>query len=325
MKTIHMEIEQARSIARSLDQAALELASHKQSLQTAGGRLSMAWSGPNASRYQRDFQNFNARLNTATQNLYMLAGRLRREIDEWEAVDRDRPFGRWHEEQTIWGGIGAAVGLGKFVHDLDAADQVLRNIHKGESMGEIHFTGPNAVREAAGLHKQLRHIDAENFARHLGRQSKVDGLDVVAAGLEFAHKGVEDWHRYESGSDKAAALTYDAAFVTAKTVGKPVFQNWFMGVAGTAILGAVAAAGAPVVLTVGVGFALWWGSGFLFDKGADLIYDWADSSGVKDAAVHGLGNIYEGVANGITSAAKATASAVDKAFNSTIKGICSLF
>jgi hypothetical protein len=154
--------------------------------------------------------------------------------------------------------------------------------------------------------------------------SKAKGVGRLGwglAALEAADRGVEDWARYEKGSEKAAAIAIDSSYVVAKTLGTHAFQGWVMGTLGVVALGAMATAGAPALLVAGAGFALWYGSGFLFNWASDSLYSWADNSGVKDFLVREGGELIDGA----IGAARDAARAVDSGVKSIVKGICSLF
>ena len=106
MTTLHMEIERVRELARQMDQKALELPSKESNLRPASGRLSIAWHSPRADRLQNNFHTLIRYCEAQAQELQNLALHLSREVDEWEAVDKERPFDRWHDGKTIFVDVG---------------------------------------------------------------------------------------------------------------------------------------------------------------------------------------------------------------------------
>lgn len=328
MTIIHMDTDEVRYVASLLNKKVDDMVDLEYFLQKIGSSISSAYyGGRKSNKFNRDLLNLRMSLRARISELEILSLRLQHEVDEWLAVDTERPFGRWHDERTIFE-VGEWLGKGETILGLGAAAYVTSRVRSGVTYpGQMKFYGSMAVKDAAGVSGHLTHAGAQGFARHLADGAK-KGPGVVGwglAALEAADRGVEDWHRYEKGSEKAAAIAVDTAFVAAKSAGGVAFQGWVMGTVGVLALGAMATAGAPALLVAGAGFALWYGSGALFNWAADGLYDLADKGGLKDAIVEGGGKLIDGAIDVGKSIGKSAVKAVDSAAKSVVKGIASLF
>ncbi|MDI6770679.1 MAG: WXG100 family type VII secretion target [Anaerolineales bacterium] len=322
MTTLHMETEQVRQAAQRLGNIAAQMLTAASALRSTRGRLSVAWQGGRAEGYQQSLRDLIRRYENQLQGLEDLALRVSREVDEWEAADRDRPFGRWHDEKTLFERLNADIGFVRNTATFAATAYLLSRIKAGTTyVGQMKYYGPQWVKKIAGVSPTLTHSGATGLAKNIAKDAHLGPLQWGLAGLEYSDKAVEDWARYEKGSEKTAALAVDASFVAVKTVGTLAFQKLIMGTLGVAALGALATAGAPVVLVAAAGFGIWWGSGALFNLGADSLYKLSDNAGVKDAIVQASGQMIDGAVNVAGSAAKF----VDSAFKSAANGISSLF
>jgi len=322
MATIHMETEKVQAVAKLLDTDGFLILSGISRMRSAASTLHFVWAGGNSDDFNNELNRLIKNLENQALQLQNLSVQVSREVDEWIAVDSERPLGRWHNMVTvpeIFSGLRDTYGTANF---MVGSAVLLAHIKDGEKAGEIISAGPNWARDAANVSSQLRRVGAEGFARNLGKNSKADW---ISGALDFTDKGMEDWARYQDGSDRAAALAYDGAFVTAKTLLKPAVQNWVMATVGVAALGTLATAGAPAVLIVGTGLAIWWGSGTLFELGADRLYEGANDLGIKDGVVHGAGDLIDQAAISLSETAQAEAQVIDTGFKNVIKGISSRF
>ena len=127
---------------------------------------------------------------------------------------------------------------------------------------------------------------------------------------ETTEKGAKDWAKFDKTSDKIAAVGIDATFVAAKTL----FKHYGAHLATTAAVGLLVAWGAPAVGVAAVGLLAWWGGSYLTGLAMDSIYNWAETSGAKDAAVGVIGSGLDAIGEGVRN----TGEAVDRAFKNVI-------
>jgi len=320
MTTLHMETEQVRQAANRLGNTAAQMLTTASTLRSTAGRLSIAWQGGRAEGYQQSLSNLIRGYENQLQSLEGLAARVSREVDEWEeAATHFGPGDNWLKTvskvvtdiSNIAGGISGGI-------DLGAKTAIILGMAGGTAYGgEVILYGSQNLKEMAGLSSHLTHIKATNIPEHLLKQSKKIGpLEIGLAGLDFADRGIQDWAKYDKGSERATAIALDGLFVFAKTIGSH-YAGYAAAVGVTALLTTV---GAPVVLVGAAGMVAWWAGSQIFNSLANGAFD-----SVKDTLVHAGSSAIDAAASGIGSAAQVAGQAVDRAFGSVISGITSLF
>lgn len=323
MTRIHMDTEAVRETARLLNRTAGELDNLPSKLKNLAGSISGAWQGGRAGHYANELRKVSNTLQQEVINLQRLATQVGNEVNEWE--DADAAFGKVvsaiatnpENPDTPWWNISETIR--SLVDDIGtigsglAVASLIGGISTGASYtAQAIFKGGQRIKDAAGLSKNLTHIKATNLPRHLLNQaSKVGALDVGLAAWEFANKAGKDWAQYERGSEKAAALSIDALFVTGKTVA----TQYAAYAVTTAAVGLLTTAGAPVVAVAAGGVAIWWGSSYLIESVVDAGYEAVESSGAKDAVVKTGGSLLENAGKGFRKAAET----VDRTFNPIIQ------
>ncbi|MBN2385608.1 MAG: WXG100 family type VII secretion target [Anaerolineales bacterium] len=311
MTTLHMDTEQVREIARQLDRAALDMLTQQQNLQASGSRLSLAWTGGGASDYLDDLQAWLRAFQNQVHELGTLARRVGWEAEEWEQVDSQRPFGRWHDLRTGWGTLGGGLGYLDDANTGLATALVIGGLAGGSAYaGQVKLFGARGMKSQAGLAGSLTSIKAQNLPGHMLKNSHPGPLQYGLAALELADRGVENFAQYSQGTDRAAATAIDVAFVAGKIIASPYVQY----AAATVAIGAVTALGAPAVVVAGAGLAAWYGGGLAFNWLADTGYELLQRSGARDAMVRGGGAALEWVGDQASNA-----------FSGICKGISSLF
>lgn len=322
MTRIHMDTEAVRETARLLNWTAGELDNLPSKLKNLAGSISSAWQGGRSGNYANELRKVGNALQQEVANLQRLAAQVGNEVNEWE--DADVAFGRtvsaiartpesktpwWNYSKSIWDLADTIKEIGSGL----ATSSLIIGVSSGASYaGQIIFRGGQGLKDVAGLSKSLSHIKVANLPRHLLKQAgKVGALDVGMAAWEFANKAGKDWAQYERGSEKAAALSMDALFVTGKTVA----THYAAYAIATATVGLLTTAGAPVVAVAAGGLAVWWGSSHLIESVIDAGYGAAESAGAKDAVVKTGGSLLENAGKGFRKAAET----VDRAFNPIIQ------
>ncbi len=322
MTRIHMDTEAVRETARLLNWTAGELDNLPSKLKNLAGSISSAWQGGRSGNYANELRKVGNALQQEVANLQRLAAQVGNEVNEWE--DADAAFGRTvsaiasiPESDTPWWDYSEIARdfvstMGTIGSGL-AVSSLIGGISSGVSYaGQTIFKGSQGLKDMAGVSKNLTHIKAANLPSHLLKQAgKVGALDVGMAAWEFANKAGKDWAQYERGSEKAAALSVDALFVTGKTVA----THYAAYAITTTAVGLLTTAGAPVVAVTAVGFAVWWGSSYLIESVIDAGYGAAESAGAKDAVVKTGGSLLENAGKGFRKAAET----VDRAFNPIIQ------
>lgn len=322
MTTIHMETEKIRSLIQRMRASTSMLDAQSDHLNMQARLLRNAWEGGRAQDFHNDMRHLIRQMDDHIRSLEILAARAQKEVDAWEAVDRECSFGRWHDLRAWPMFTKARLETVRDIRDIaTGVGLILTALHTTMRGGEIIFSGKNLYRRFADLPKNLRHVSPENFAKGLGKNS-VGWLNAAIGFLDFAEKGIKNFAHYEDGSDRTAALSYDAAFVIAKTVLTPVVQKVVLTTVGAVSLGTLATAGAPAVVVVGAGATLWWGSGFLFGEGADALYGFVeDNTEIKDAVVQQGGDALDLA----ISAGQNATRAGDSAFRGVVNSISSGF
>ncbi|MEI7988906.1 MAG: WXG100 family type VII secretion target [Chloroflexota bacterium] len=107
MSVIHMQVEQVREMALSLNQRMADLEEAQAELNRSAARLSMDWQGATASRFTSDLRRCTSNLEEKFNRLQELSTRLNREADEWLKADADG-MGRMQPAP----GAGAGSGFG---------------------------------------------------------------------------------------------------------------------------------------------------------------------------------------------------------------------
>ena len=103
MTTIHMQTETVRSAARQMTQAAAQADAELHSLQRALQDLGYTWQGGSSDEFSAQAQDVLRQLGARSEALSMLAGRVEREVAEWEQVDqRGAASMSGARMQTVW-------------------------------------------------------------------------------------------------------------------------------------------------------------------------------------------------------------------------------
>jgi len=88
MTTLHMQTEAVRTTARQMAQNGEQTALALQSLSRAVQALQSSWKGGSSEEFGMQAQDIVRRLNTQADILLELAGRVDREVTEWEETDQ---------------------------------------------------------------------------------------------------------------------------------------------------------------------------------------------------------------------------------------------
>ncbi len=88
MTTLHMQTENVHETARQMTQGGEQAVLALRSLSRAVQTLQNTWKGDSSEEFGLEMQDILRRLNTQTDFLLELAGRLDREATEWEVTDR---------------------------------------------------------------------------------------------------------------------------------------------------------------------------------------------------------------------------------------------
>ena len=299
-------------------------------LKNLSENISSAWQGGNAEHYAGEINKLAGDLQSEIERIEYLSSRLNNEVAEWENVDAT--FGKvissiavatqagkpwWEISKDIRDPVNTLMDFGKGL----ATAGIISGITVGTSYaGQVIFHGGQGLKDAAGLSSHLTHIKAANLPRHLFSQSsKISGIEVGMAAWEFAEKGAKDWVNYESGSEKAVAISIDALFVTGKTFLKHHVGYIAATAATTIATTALVAVAAPVaivpIVITGVGLLAWWGGSQATGAALDVAYNWAETSGAKDSVVKSIGSFFDNVGKGMQNAARS----VDQAFSPTVQ------
>lgn len=195
--------------------------------------------------------------------------------------------------------------------------------------GQVIFHGSQSLKDAAGFFPNLTHIRVDHIPGSLLKNAlgKITPIEVGVAVLDFGGKAVEDWGKYEDGSEKATAIALDAAFVAAKTVGLH-YAGYALASVATGLL---LTAGAPVTLVACAGIATWWGVSYLGGKALDVGFDTFKEDLVTgggkllDQAGEAIGEAANAVAATISDAAAEIAGNIDRGFGEFSSAITSFF
>ena len=326
MSKIHMETENVRNLARLLNNQASEIESNVDQLRKSANRLSMGWQGGSRSdRFISTFKNFTRALETKAQDMHTLSVRVNNEVDQW--IEVDTSFGK---DSGFWNRyIDNLRGFSKDdLVSLGATAGVISLLKPGSMYaGEVIIRGSRDMKAAAGLSPYLTHIRADHVPNHLlkGALKKFTPLEAGMAGIEFGGKAIEDWNKYDRGSERAAAIGIDAAFVAGKAVGIH-YAGWAASVAaGAALVFLVPAA--PAIAVAAVGLGAWWAVSHFGGKALDTVFETYKDPLVKggarliDQAGYGIHN----TANFVADTAQQAARQVDRGFKELISKITSVF
>jgi uncharacterized protein YukE len=313
MTRIHMKTEHVRETARQMNLTASRMFSEVSQLQSAIRRLDMAWDGGRSGQYIGQFRQIAGRMESQALQLETISARVSREVDEWEAADRNGSafIGKTKDKTWLTGPLQWAESLAGILTESSKVALIL-GFAKGSSYpGQLLVRGSHSIKDWAGVSKNLTHIKVTNLPKHMFKQ-KISGLDIALGVLDFTDKQIQNWANYDKNSERAAAFGIDALFVTAKAVGSH-YAGYAAATAATALLATV---GAPVVAVAAVGVVAWWGGSTLFGSLADAGY-----ATIKDDAVKQISPGIDKAGQALQQAAKDTARAVDDAFQGVVKGI----
>jgi uncharacterized protein YukE len=317
MTTIRMELETVRSAARQLDMQAAEVLSNADTLKRAAGALSVGWQGPNAEEFQQNLRGLIDRIAAQGQELESLALRVSHETDEWQAADSGAADA--YREGGVPPGWSYSVAdifaKGSDALDFGAKAVVAGGIVAGTTYaGQAIFYGGRTIKDLAGV-GGLTHIQVANLPKYMVKDGPFDAgslsgrIAIVGAGLEFADRGIQDWSRYDRGSEKAAAIALDGAFV----VGKAFVQHYAGYAVASAATAALVTVGAPVAVVGAAGLLAWWGGSYVAGRLADGAFD-----AVKEPLV-------KGVSGAIDGAGKAAGAVAEAVFVNPARNIASWF
>lgn len=337
-RILHMETPIVRDTARHIDYTVSELAYANSQLRSCVARLSWAWQGSQASRFRSELSDLIYRLEQQTARLQNLATRAYHEVDEWE--DAAAHFGNGDEQifgLTKWGDyLIRADRSFKFIKpaaQTAVASMWLatQGLKQGITYaGQVKFFGPKGFKEnILEVSNNLTHITAKNLPDHmLSQGAKWSPLRFIGSALDIGSKSVQSWNRYDNSAERAGALTYDLAFVAAKTVASPYIQYTGATLAVTAV---VALGGAPLAVA-GAGSVAWYASGVAWDVAADGVCDWTYQVGLQDSFAKGTrtfieksGQLLQSGAQGVNETAlwaqgkaRDVSRAVDQGFSTVI-------
>jgi uncharacterized protein YukE len=326
MAKIHMDTERVRNIARLLSNGANELEEDIARIRKSSARLSMAWYGGSRSqRFHSQLSGLVRQYELKARELQTLSIRVSREIDQWLEVDSN--FGkspgfwdRFWEKSKVW--------KPEDIIRLIATGAVISGMKPGtDYAGELIIMGARGLKEKAGMFPTLNHVRVDHLPDTLLKKA-MKGVTPIEAGLaviEFGGKAVEDWNKYDKGSEKAAAIGLDAAFVAAKTVG--IHYAGYGAAAAVTFLLPLLIPAAPVVLVGAAGLAAWWAVSQFGGKALDAAWETYKDPLVKggarliDQAGYGINN----AANFVADAAQQAAHKIDRGFNVFASKIASIF
>jgi hypothetical protein len=286
MTKIHMETEQVRMAARSLNQKVDELLEYENNLKQSAARISSAWYGGNKpTKYHMNLKNWLASFENQITQLENLSLRLTREVDEWELADRNGNSSWKNVSNKIPAtiGIGAGVAMvGKATEKFDWYKTGSTVIDRGlKILGKVPYDstiGPSWK----GVGRLF------NFAQgnlNAGWVGKMDGLGhiiknpAISKGLPYG-LGVMgdllDGDRLDRALGSEAietAAEWGVPLVMGGAVGGAIGGVLGLGAGGVgAIPGAIAGAALGAKIGVGVYAVYQWGlaAGNIFSGGLEL-------------------------------------------------------
>lgn len=111
MTTLHMETENVRATARGMAQSGEQIALSIQALTRSVQALRSTWEGGDSEEFGIEAQNLVRQLDEQANLFIALAGRVDREVSEWEETDQ-RGAGDWQGVVSSGGGpFGASAGV----------------------------------------------------------------------------------------------------------------------------------------------------------------------------------------------------------------------
>lgn len=191
MTRIHMKTESVRETARQMNLTASRMFSEVSQLQSAIRRLDMAWDGGRSGQHISQFRQIARLMESQVLQLETISARVSREVDEWEAADRNGSayIGKTKVTET-W-----LTGPLKYASILKESSKValLLGFANGSAYsGQLLVRGSHRIKDWAGVSKNLTHIKDTNLPKHMFKQ-KISGLDAALGVLEFADKQIQNW------------------------------------------------------------------------------------------------------------------------------------
>lgn len=271
MTTIHMETEDVRSVAHTIDLAVGDLYFKPGQLTGAANSLTGNWEGGRATYFTGELKRLAKQLEGAVIGLQKLVKDVRYEVDEWEGVATS--FG---PAIGVPNGVVIAPGVGPEQPKDSGVDYgvVQRIVDFGDIGKEILVKGSRTY---------LPPYDGNPL---INLPSWVGGalgaaLTIVDVGL-IGVRIYDDMQRYSNAQERRAAVVVDLLFeglikaltTVASGAGAEMVRDGLAAALTGVFVG-------PALLTAALGGTLWLGS----QVGAGLLKDWFYSPSVHDAIV----------------------------------------
>lgn len=88
MPTISLDPDQARATASAFDSSRNNIESSLSTMMSSVNQVLSTWNGQSRQQFENEWEQWSQRLRKMMEELQGLANGLRREADEFEAVDR---------------------------------------------------------------------------------------------------------------------------------------------------------------------------------------------------------------------------------------------
>jgi uncharacterized protein YukE len=246
--------DDVRGMAHQVDLTVEDLYNMPGSIRSLATSLQSNWQGGKAARYADKLRQLAGRLHGETINLQRLARQVRNEVDQWEEADNSHDFKIAHPSYSISTGEGIQDPLSTGLKNI-------RNIIKTIKIAD------NAIDIITDSH-----ILPPWFS-------------VVGGVALFADLYHEDWDRYKTYDERAAALVVDAVFAFLITAVKEAAKHGGIALIKASVGTLLTGAGAPLALVQAlIGFGLWIGSEFAESWAVEAFRD----SSIKDSLIRSL-------------------------------------